>query len=84
MESVGYRTEESKDKVRIITALGPVIAPRIKVEWLSLFGKKFSEFPVVVYTLPAGIYADGLVGMDLLKTLKSVIDIDKGFLESKI
>jgi len=78
LESIGFNPAGSKDKVRITTASGFLVAPRIKVNELCIFGKVLKNFSVVCYTLPEGIFADGLVGMDLLTEMETVIDIKIG------
>jgi predicted aspartyl protease len=75
LEAIGYNPVGSKNKVRITTASGYVVAPKIKVDSLNIFGKEIKSRAIVCYTLPEGIYADGIVGMDLLTELRAVIDI---------
>ena len=40
LESIGYFPTKSKDRVRIITASGAIIAPMIRVAWVHLRRKK--------------------------------------------
>lgn len=64
--------------VRVITGNGVVMAPRLTVDWLHLFGKRFEDVQVVAYTIPWSGFFDGLLGMDMLVRLASQIDTGNG------
>uniref|UniRef100_A0A7C6A8U7 Peptidase A2A n=1 Tax=candidate division WOR-3 bacterium TaxID=2052148 RepID=A0A7C6A8U7_UNCW3 len=81
LEAIGFKPDNSKDKVRIITANGYLIAPRIKINWLHTLGIKMDDFNIVAHTLPQGIYAKGILGMDFLTKAKAVIHTDNGIIE---
>lgn len=81
LESAGYDTTSAKDKVRITTASGYLVAPQIKVQWLHIFGLEMKSFSVVAYTLPEELYADGLVGMDILNRMNAIIDVKNGIIK---
>lgn len=81
LEAIGYTPAESKDRVRIITADGYIVAPRVRIEWLSALGNRIDEFQVVVHSLPSGIYAKGLLGMDFLSKIKAIIYTHKGLIK---
>jgi len=81
IEAIGYNPTSAQNKVRIITASSFVVAPKIKVNSLSIFGKEIKDTTIVCYTLPEGIYADGIIGMDLLTELRAVIDIKNGMIQ---
>jgi len=80
--SVGYDLALFKDenKIRLTTTSGFTFAHKIVVQWLHLFGIKIENYPVVAYTLPEDIYADGILGMDFLTRINAIIDIKKGII----
>ncbi len=83
LETIGYSPSESKNKARIVTGSGIIIAPRLSVEYLSAFGKKITNFGVVAHTLPLETYTKGILGMDFLTKVKAIIDTEKGIIQVK-
>jgi len=83
LEAIGCNPSLSKDKIRIHTASGLIIAPVVKVAWLNSLGKKLPDFSVVAYTVPFSTLIDGLLGMDFLRTTGAVIDIANNVIELK-
>jgi len=81
LEMYGYDIVASKEKVRLITASGFILAPKIKVQWLQVLDCKFNFFPVVAHTLPPEMYFKGILGMDFIKQARAVIDIFQGEIE---
>ena len=81
LEAIGSNPSLAKDKVRIHTASGLIVAPVVKVDWFNSLGKKISDFHIVAYTLPFATLIDGLLGMDFLKRIGAVIDIANGVIE---
>jgi predicted aspartyl protease len=75
LEKIGLDTPLTDKKVRIVTASGIVYAPKIKVDWFSCLGQTFKSFPIVVHTLPPGLSAFGLLGIDFLRQAKVRIDL---------
>jgi len=83
LESAGYDITLSKDKIKITTASGFVFAHKIVVQWIHILGVEIKNFPIVAYTLPEEIYADGILGMDFLNRVNAVIDVKKGVIKIK-
>ncbi len=83
LESIGFNPHDSKDKVWITSASGYIVAPRIEIDWLHTLGIKIGDFCVVAHTLPQGIYAKGILGMDFLNRVNAVIDVKKGVIKIK-
>lgn len=65
----------------MITANGIVLAPRVKVDWISSLSIKFEPFFIVAHSLPTGLYPKGLLGMDFLKKAKAIINTFQGEIE---
>ncbi|MBC8185219.1 clan AA aspartic protease [candidate division KSB1 bacterium] len=83
LEAIGSNPSLAKEKIRIHTAPGLIIAPAVKVAWFNALGKKIPNFSIVAYTLPFSTIIDGLLGMDFLKTTGAVIDIANNVIELK-
>jgi len=64
-----------KERVKLSTANGYILAPIKKVEWIHSLGTSFDNFPVVIHNLPAGMFVKGVLGMDFLTRAKATIDI---------
>lgn len=81
LESIGYVLQDTKSKVRITSASGYIVVPRIRVKWIHTLGLKISNFHVAAHTLPQGIYAKSILGMDFLNKMNTIIDIKKGIIQ---
>lgn len=81
LEMYGYDIAASKETVRLVTANGLILAPKIKVQWIQALGCKFDFFPVLAYTLLPEMYFKGILGMDFLKKAKAVINTFQGEIE---
>lgn len=75
LEAVGCDTHYPVSRVRIITANGILLAPRVRAPQFSCLGQKLENFPVVAHTLPAGAMVDGLLGMDFLHRCHATISV---------
>ena len=76
--SVGLSPFGSKERVRLITGSGYLIAPRIEVQKFSCLGHTIENFKVVAHTLPPESFVDGLLGMDFLSCVKAIINTESG------
>ena len=81
LEAIGSNPSIAKDKVRILTASGLIVAPTVRVGWINCLGHRTPHFRVTAYTLPFGIFVDGLLGMDLLMKIGAVIHTAEGMIE---
>ena len=81
LEMYGYDIAASKEKVRLISASGFILAPKINVQWIQSLGCKFDSFPVVAHTLPPEMYFKGILGMDFFKRAKAIINTFHGEIE---
>jgi predicted aspartyl protease len=64
-----------KERVKLATANGYILAPIKKIEWIHSLGLRYENFPVVIHNLPAGMFIKGILGMDFLSKAKATIDI---------
>jgi len=78
---LGYDFANAKERVRLITGSGFILAPKIEVKWIQSLGCKFDSFPVVAHTLPPEMYFKGILGMDFLKQARAIIDVFQGEIE---
>ena len=83
LEAIGSNPSHSKNKIRIHTASGLIIAPVVKVAFFNSLGKKLSDFSIVAYTVPFSTLIDGLLGMDFLKTTGAIIDVANNVIKLK-
>jgi aspartyl protease family protein len=81
LTTVGLESSVTDEKVRLTTASGIVIAPRIKTGWFSCVGLKFDSFPVVAHTLPLDLTKFGILGMDFMRQARAQIDVYKSQLK---
>lgn len=77
LESLGYDPAASLRRVRLITASGMVVAPRLQVSRLDTLGHRLTNQDVVAYTVPFGEVFDGLLGMDVLHSIEAQVDVAK-------
>jgi predicted aspartyl protease len=81
LEAIGCSPASTSDHVRITTADGVLILPRVHVQVLTVFDRHFEGAAVVGHDLPFTGPIDGLLGMDLLFALGAHIDIPAGQIE---
>jgi len=79
--SIGLDPSISKERVRLITGSGYLIAPRLEVQRFSCLGHTLERFKVVAHTLPPESFVDGLLGMDFLVHVKAIINTERGEIE---
>jgi len=84
LDMYGYDIASFDETVRLATASGIILAPKIKVKWIQSLGCKFDSFPVVAYTLPPEMYFKGILGMDFLKNARAVINTFQGEIEMQL
>ena len=75
ISGLGYDLQFAQEKVRLVGINGITVAPVVNLTWFSCLGQIIKDFPVLVHTIPTGIYADGLLGMDFLTQCKAVISV---------
>ena len=61
--------------MRIMTANGVVILPRVKVDALTVFERRLDGTELIAHDLPFSGPIDGLLGIDMLTALSARIDI---------
>ena len=77
--SIGLSPADAKKKLRrIITGSGHEIVPVISVHQFHCLGQRVDNFDLLAYTLPSGIYVDGLLGMDFLNRFDIDLSISTG------
>ena len=75
LEKVGCSAAMSRAHIRITTANGVIVAPRVRTQALTIFDRKIADAEVVAHDLPFSGPIDGLLGMDVLVVLRARIDI---------
>lgn len=60
-----------------LTASGKELVPLVVVPRLQIFERLVLRCPVACHELPAESPIDGLLGLDLLRPLKALIDLNK-------
>lgn len=75
LEAVGCSPASSGEHVRITTADGVLIAPRVRTEALTVFERRLPGALIIAHDLPFTGPIDGLLGMDVLVALRARIDV---------
>jgi predicted aspartyl protease len=75
LEAIGCSPATSKDHIRVTTADGVLIAPRIRTEALTVFERRLPGALIIAHDLPFTGPIDGLLGMDVLVALQARIDV---------
>jgi predicted aspartyl protease len=81
LEAIGCSPAASRDHVRIMTANGVVILPRVKADTLTVFERRLDGAELIAHDLPFSGPIDGLLGMDMLGALGARIDIPAAQIE---
>jgi len=76
--SIGYNLGAAERSQRIITGSGYEMAPVVSVSKFNCLGQDLKHFNILAHTLPAGVYVDGLLGMDFLSRFNIEIKISSG------
>ena len=74
LEKIGCSPTASRDHVRIMTGSGPLVAPRVRTQALTVFQRHMAGAAVIAHDLPFTGPIDGLLGMDVLVALQARID----------
>ena len=75
LEKIGCSPTASREHIRIMTANGVVILPRVRVDRLTIFERTLDGAALIAHDLPFSGPIDGLLGMDALVALGARIDI---------
>jgi predicted aspartyl protease len=81
LEAIGCSPSTSPEHLRITTASGVIVAPRVPCESLQIFDRILQPTHLVAYDLPFAGAVQGLLGMDALAHLGARIDAAKGTIE---
>ena len=81
LEAVGCSPATSRDHIRITTADGVLIAPRVQAGALAVFERRLPGALVIAHNLPFTGPIDGLLGMDVLVALRARIDTGAATIE---
>ena len=79
--SLGYDPSASPERVRLVTGSGYLMVPLVKVQRFQALGKERTPMMVVAHTLPSGLGAEGVLGMDFLRFVDARIQVKRGFIE---
>lgn len=77
VEDLGCDLSQPSSRIPIFAASGRLMTSIVAVPWLDCLGKHIENFPVAAFNLPAGVFVDGLLGMDFLRRFGAVIDMGK-------
>ena len=78
LEALGYDTHNPVQRMRMVTVSGVIVAPVVRVSWFHCLGQRIEDMPVAAYTLPSGVFVDGLLGMDFLSRCGGVFSARSG------
>lgn len=75
LEAIGCSPSTSSDHVRITTANGIIVAPRVECDSLRVFDRIIERAHVVAHDLPFAGPVQGLLGTDALLQFGARIDV---------
>jgi predicted aspartyl protease len=81
LEAIGCSPSTVLDHVRITTANGVIVAPRVTCGSLRVFDRVLQSASVVAHDLPFAGPVQGLLGMDALMRLGARIDVVNAAME---
>jgi predicted aspartyl protease len=78
----GLRYDPAADPqpVRVATASGVELVPRVKLQKITALGQERTDFEVLCHTLPPSMTVDGLLGLDFLRGHILTIDFQAGLI----
>lgn len=80
VEALGCKFIPSVSAMPIFTAGGTAHARRLRLISLSLYGETIAPVDALCVPLPAGLGADGLLGLNVLRHFKIGLDFETGTL----
>lgn len=80
-QSLGFEPERVPRRVFITTASSTEEAPLITLNRIFVLGKKLENIQVVVHDLPPTSRIDGLLGLNVLRSIKAKIDFQEEVIE---
>lgn len=72
--AIGYDPSKSGDNVKLVTAGGVVLAPKLRLRSVACLGQKVANLHVVCHDLPAGSPIEGLLGLNFLRHFRLLLD----------
>lgn len=76
--AAGYDPALAPTRVRVTTASGVGVAPRLPVTAFRALGQERTSFPITALTLPTSTTVDGLLGSDFLRGYELIINFRTG------
>jgi predicted aspartyl protease len=70
LRAVGYEPDATLDRRTILTASQSESIPILRVQRFRALGRERLNFPVLCHNLPSGFQADGLLGLDFVRSLR--------------
>ncbi|HEY2415775.1 MAG TPA: retropepsin-like aspartic protease [Pirellulaceae bacterium] len=77
---LGYDLVTAIDQVQVTTGSRVEFAPKVTVQRFEALGIRRESFPLLAHTLPPSAGIDGVIGLDLVRGFKVVIDFRSGSL----
>jgi len=80
LAAAGYDPALADERVRVTTAAGVEVLPRLKIERLGSLGFDRADLAILGHTLPPSARIDGLLGLDFLRGQRLSIDFREGLI----
>ncbi len=77
---LGYDPASAKERIQVTTGSGVEFAPRIAVKKVESLGRSLENFPILCHTLPPSATVDGLLGLDFLRGVRLIVDLQSGII----
>ena len=75
---IGYDPAAVSDRVQMTTGSGVEFAPLVTIEKIEALGIERCNFPILCHTLPPSSTVDGVIGLDLLRGQRLLLDFRAG------
>ena len=75
---IGYDPAAVSDRVQMTTGSGVEFAPLVTIEKIEALGTERCNFPILCHTLPPSSTVDGVIGLDLLRGQRLLLDFRAG------
>jgi clan AA aspartic protease (TIGR02281 family) len=81
VEAAGYDLAKAKHRQRILTGNGTIELPMLQIAALKVAEIEIRNLMVCVHDIPGETNVEGLLGVNALRTLRTVIDYPQGYFE---
>lgn len=75
--AIGCEPNPSKGSIKIVTASSIEFVPLVKVPMVEFYGQQLRDVNVVSHSMPPGVLAEGLIGLNVLRQFNVYLEFLK-------